>query len=107
MLSEEKEQRPVLHKPKPVKKMSMDLTPLWSEPTSIGSCEERPCLSPLKLRTRRSVHCFESEEAMLDLTNDLRQLETRSCNPLPRDAHFQSLDNAAFSIEELDIENLL
>jgi hypothetical protein len=44
---------------------------------------------------------------MLDLTRDLKLAETRSCNPLPRDRHFQSIDAAGFSIEELDLESML
>lgn len=47
--------------PKPIKKMSIDLSQMYSQddPTSSGSLEHKILSSPmLKLRTRRSVHCF-------------------------------------------------
>ena len=85
-----------LRTPKPIKKMSIDLSQMYSqdEPTSSCSLENKSLGSPmLRLRTRRSVHCFESEEAMDNLTRDLSLTETRSCNPVPMDLRFKSMNS--------------
>lgn len=98
-----------LRTPKPIKKMSFDLTQMYSqdEPTSSGSLEDRAFGSPvLKLRTRRSVHCFESEEAMEDLTRELSLPETRSGNPVPMDKRFIEMDCEDFKIDEVALEDL-
>jgi len=98
-----------LRTPKPIKKMSIDLSQMYSqdEPTSSCSLEDKSLGSPvLRLRTRRSVHCFESEEAMENLTRELSLSETRSCNPVPMDLRFKFMDSEDFKIDELALEDL-